>query len=463
MEDPDERLNSQFTVVGAFWPPDAPDAISTGTLKADEQKITLTTAPTYSRQPNMSELLSAGTVKTIPVLHGFTQYGMCTLFQLMESDSPGLTDFSIQQSIKAASYRVSGCLMGMLVKSSDDNCLEAARYTFTGLSEWMPQSFSEEWEGKSIVLKLPMESQNLARFSLCKSQAEVSLNLFSQIISGDERAERVSRSVAYVEIKPLEAESLSWCSDIANRLENLFSLFTGRSVAMETIFVHRGKERAHLLAKRQRRAEPFDQRSAVRCTHSQLANAIAIWLCEPERFTSIEGLALGILRKTKLFIETEFLSLAQALEGFHRATGSTSCPNKAALRQLRKKLTTFLEAEPLDQELKQRVCESVSYANEPTLAARLADLCGRLSNATISGMNIHLVTFSQNIRHTRNFYTHAGSPQRRVDHKTPLSGKHLFLLNQKMRALLRGLLLLHVGIPEEQFRELVITEATQWV
>ena len=38
----------------------------------------------------------------------------------------------------------------------------------------------------------------------------------------------------------------------------------------------------------------------------------------------------------------------------------------------------------------------------------------------------------------------------------------LFLLSQRMRALLRGVFFLHLGFPEPQFKDLIIGEATKW-
>jgi len=50
----------------------------------------------------------------------------------------------------------------------------------------------------------------------------------------------------------------------------------------------------------------------------------------------------------------------------------------------------------------------------------------------------------------------------RKQQSTPISGKELFLLSQKMRALLRGVLLLHLGLPEAQFSNLLEREATRY-
>jgi hypothetical protein len=244
-------------------------------------------------------------------------------------------------------------------------------------------------------------------------------------------------------------------------LENLFSLLTGGSIAMETMFVYRDGESGHLTSKRLSPARRFEQLQCVYCTPTQLAQAIATWLCLPQKFDSVEGLALGVLRKSKLFIETEFLALAQALEGVHRAIMNTPETDRATLRRVRKAIHAALQAENIDPALKRRVCESMMHANDPTLAVRLTKLCQSLSAETLTRMGIDPATFVSNVVVTRNFYTHAGSGARKSK-KAPLQGKDMFLLNQKMRALLRGAMLIHLGLPEAQMADVLVRQATKW-
>jgi len=90
----------------------------------------------------------------------------------------------------------------------------------------------------------------------------------------------------------------------------------------------------------------------------------------------------------------------------------------------------------------------------------LYELCDRLSKETIARMEIDLKPFAASVIDTRNFFTHAGGSS--DEKKEPLRGGDLFLLSQKMRALLRGVFFLHLGFPEPQFKDLIIREATKW-
>jgi hypothetical protein len=469
MADKHIRLDSQFSVVSAFWSPDATDLVHTGTLAIDERGITFTTAPEYNGGTSVKHLASVirlfngSEVARVPVLHGFTEGGLCTLCQLVEVDHPGLTDHGLGKSIAATAYRAAVCVTGMHLGGLFDKSLRSARYTFTGLSEWLPKATSESWENDYVVLKVPINAKDFLAFGLRESRVHISLKLFSELTTSEIDGARLSRSVAYVEAETDAPESLSWYLDVGNRLENLFSLLTGTSLALETMFVYRSEESGTVIAKRNTHVERMDLSDCVRCSASQLANTIAIWLCESQEFRSIENLALGVVRKGKLFMETEFLSLAQALEGFHRVTTHSVAVNKAALRKVRKTIAALLKEENVDAALSERICISMSHANDPTFSSRLAELCARINASLLARMTIDPEQFVADVVVTRNFYTHAGSSARaRRKKRTPLSGKELFFLNQKMRSLVRGVLLLHLEIPEEQMSALLIREATRW-
>lgn len=461
MADKNLRLDSRFSMLGAFWLPETPDSIMKGTLVSDGREINFITAPEYerpiSRPPAM---FSMPDPTMIPAFQGFTDDGLFTLCQLVEQRGPGSTNFALGQAITARSFRVLSCLGGMHIKGIDDKCLTSAKYTFEGLSAWFPKGFDEKWEPDQIVVTIPMEPRQIQDFSILDSRVRISVRILSELTSGNDDLSRLSRSLASIEVQSPEPQSLSWYRRIGGRLENLFSLLTGGSVAMDTLFVYRGDESGHLITKRAGSVRHFDRLQCVMCTPNQLAQAMVSWVCLPSKFDSVESLALEVLRKSKLFIETEFLALTQALEGFHRATADISATDRLTLRKVRKAIRQTLDAQAIDAELKEKICNSMMHAGDPTLATRLTALCQSISTPTLAAMGIVPNTFISNVVVTRNFYTHAGSGIK--SKKKPLQGKEMFLLNQRMRALLRGAMLLHLGLPESQIAEVLSREATKW-
>jgi hypothetical protein len=461
MKEEHNRLNSKFSIVGAFWAPETRDVVRTGTLTAEDNGITFTTAPEYKTggkgMSPLSNFCARSTGEKLPVLHGFSEDGLCTLCDLVEADRPGLADHGSGQSIVATSYMVSACVAGMHLGGSADKCLNSARYSFSGLSDWLPKATSEIWDKDYITLKIPFKLRDILDFSVRGSRIQVTLKGFSQFTSGLEDGARISKSVNYVDVGSPVPESLTWYYEIGNRLENLFSLLTGTSLALETFFVYRGEDSGYVNARRNNRVRPFDPRECVWCTSDQLANAIAIWLSESREFRRVESLVLGVLRKGKLFVETEFLSLAQALEGIHRVTERTSVIHKLVFRQVRKKIVALLKKEDIDPSLSKRISGSLAYVLDPTFASRLTALCQRVSGPLLQRMGIDPARFVADVVAARNFYTHTGS---RARQREIPDGRELFLLSQKMRSLLRGALLLHLGLPEGQISNVLEREAT---
>ena len=427
MADKHIRIDSQFSTVSAFWKPESPEIVQTGNLAVDERRITFTTAPEYRTVrtpgglPGMNYFHRSGKPLTIPAMQGFTGNGLCTLCQLIEVNSEGLTHYALEQSIMATSFRAAACVLDLHLGGFEDKCLHSAHYSFTGLSDWLPKSIGEEWQKDHILIRIPLVKKELTSFSILKSGLSVSINIFSELTSSESNHARINRSVAYIEVKPLKAECLRWYLDIGNRLENLFSLLIGASLGLETMFVYRGEERGTVLIKRQNDIKHLDSLDRIPCSISQFAKCIAIWMSESEEFKFVENLLLGVLRQGKLFVETEFLSLAQALEGFHRAT--------------------------------------VPQPTKRSLALRLNDLCHLLSESLLLRMKIDSSALVKIIPPTRNFYTHVAS-RRRPQDPIPTSAVDLFLLNQKMRSLLRGVMMLHLGLSEDQISDVLVREAT---
>jgi hypothetical protein len=110
---------------------------------------------------------------------------------------------------------------------------------------------------------------------------------------------------------------------------------------------------------------------------------------------------------------------------------------------LRGRIEKLLEEQNIDDETAKKVNVAVANSNQTSFRSRLYELCDRLSKETIAEMKIDPEAFAASVVDTRNFFTHAGgSPNEK---KEPLRGGNLFLLSQKMRALLRGVFFLRNG------------------
>lgn len=460
------RLDSKFSSVVAFWKPENPEEVMTGTLTVNDAGIAFVTSPEYFRgaQLQLPDLmqLNPNSVPRCDILHGFFEGGNCTLLNLIETEQPGLTLYSDEpQSVASTAYRASMLVSGMRTGAMDDRCVDRAHYTFSSLSQFVSTRITEKWANGLITIEIQPKPTTLLDCSVLESHTHVKLKAHQTLTTDEGREARLIKTVASVEVTPREAESLAWFMDTGNRLENLFSLLAGTSLVMETFFIYREDKSGAVIRKQNAFVEKYKILDSLRPSNSQLAHAISTWLSESEGFREIENLLLGVLRKGKLFVETEFLSLAQALEGFHRATGGDEPKmDKASFKVLRRKIEEFLEQQKVDDDIAKKVNAAVAFCNQTSFRSRLQGLCDRISQSTLVEMEIDPDVFAPSVIKTRNFFTHAGGSS--DEKKEPLRGGELFLLSQKMRALLRGVFLLHLGFPEPQFKDLIVREATKW-
>ena len=86
----------------------------------------------------------------------------------------------------------------------------------------------------------------------------------------------------------------------------------------------------------------------------------------------------------------------------------------------------------------------------------------RLSDFILTQVGIDPPNFAAEVTATRNFLTDAGSKVSKRRPRPPVEGIVVFFVNQKLRALLRAVLLLHVGLPEDQIASIIIREGTRW-
>lgn len=195
----------------------------------------------------------------IPALNGFTEEGQFTLCQLVERRGPGLTSFPAGQAVKARSFTALSCLDGMHIGGIDDKCLNSAKYAFEGLNAWFSPAFNENWDDDQVVITIPREPIRIQDFCILdSSRVHISVKLVSELINGEDHdPSRISRSIASIEVESPNPESLSWYRRIGARLENLLSLLTGGSVALDKLFVYRGNESGHFITKRARFSPPL--------------------------------------------------------------------------------------------------------------------------------------------------------------------------------------------------------------
>ena len=413
------QIDAKVDFYGAFWQPDDPSNVFTGRLARAGKFLVLTTSPEYKRKLDLpADFILTDKRETIEVLHGFTTEGPCSFLALQSTNRGGRTDFQSDQSLTFREYRVGLCVIGLLVPSPSSAFVSEAMFGYSGLHEWLPVRPERSRAGGRLTFSYP-EKLPLLDFSDLASKTQFQLDVVP-VFQHRRTGEMQSKHHSQWRVVPSSPQRIEWYLELAYRLENLFSLLMGTSIWLESVQLKHDETIGSVLSADRSKKQATDISVWVTCSGTQLAGAVSRWLSEPGEFASLEGLVYGTIRRSSLFVETEFLSLAQALESFHRVTTGTSMSFAARINELLAGISDDHRKELIGDDAKK---------------------------------------FVSTLRDTRNHFTHVGGKKK----ASVLTGmSELFLFSQKLHALLRLVMLVHIGLPEDQVFDPIFQQSRKW-
>jgi hypothetical protein len=450
------QLRSQFEMHGAFWSPNDPANTFTGRLARTKDGIRFTSSPVLKEVGR--RFASVGEQETFNFLHGFTTEGACTVYYLQSPLPLGLTDLQSGQSLTFREYRVGLCAFGLHLPDFDTPFIGSVTFSYTGLHEWITLHPRISRTDREIVLTHGTDLPPIFDLSSRAIESRIKLEIIPHL---EHRAggEYDSRHESQLLVEPAEPRSLDWYLRVGYRFEHVFSLLLGTSVVLKSVAINHEEKTGWLVRKTSHKAEKPDPAVWVRCDRLQLIQAVLSWLDAPAEFRSLESLIYGTIRQSSLFVETEFLSLAQAIESFHRLTDRSTVADSDFFRRVLDELQPAIARFCENNELANRLNDSIQHANEPSFKVRIQRLLARLPQDNRKNLVGDEIEFEKTLRHTRNHFTHPGIEKKS---KVLTSPKDIFLLNQKLHALLRLLILMHIGLPADQVFKPVFQQAIKW-
>ena len=355
---------------------------------------------------------------------------------------------------------MSACVVGLCLKDDRQDVVRSADFAYSGIRSSFPGIGSISYEQNGIAIFIPRIQPEPVSLSVDSIKAHISVRVSSNFRCKPPNQSFSTRSEPIVSVTPSEPKSLAWFVELANRFENFFSLCLGTSVRLNILSVDLNKdESGWLILPRPGVAEKPRPEFWIRSDSAMLGRAITAWLSTPEEFQPLENLVYGTIRNSGLFVETEFLSLAQAVESLHRLTDRTCIADSATFKKILRSVYKFIETSGTPPALAARLLDSIRHSNEPSFKDRTESLLSRLTKDRAETLLGDLVKFEETLRHTRNHLTHPGIPKKR---SVLTDGKEIFLFSQKLHALLRLLMLLAVGFPEELAFEPTFQQSRRW-
>lgn len=445
------ELYSKFQLEGVFWDAAKPNDKFAGTLSCDGKRLELVTRAELVT-PTPAMLMGADETSVPDVMHGFTVKGDCTIVGLQHINTPGLLDYPRGRGVRWRYFRVIGaCLMGWHLANDTAEVLTAADLTYTGISEWFPGcGASITWPEGATLISLPKERRIVLDVCILAKRFHLLIDIdpnFEFKIGGKSFK---ADSEPVIMLEPAEPRSLQWFVEAMHRLENFLSLCLGSSVRAKTMRLIGKDEKAEsgwLIRPRGGESEKPSIAIWLHCDSSQLSSAVASWFSMSEEFAPLENLIYGTIRHSSLFVETEFLSLAQAIESFHRLADKSTVVESEVFTQVREDLSDFISQQSWANSAIGNSCKNaLNFLNEPTFQGRIHSLLAGIDPGRIETLLGDPVIFEQTLKQTRNYMTHPGIEKKG---KVLTDSKELFLFNQKLHVLLRLLMLKTLGFSEE--------------
>jgi len=172
---------------------------------------------------------------------------------------------------------------------------------------------------------------------------------------------------------------------------------------------------------------------------------VSRWFDADADFRRAVKLFLGTLYRDA-FVEARFLSLAQAVESFHRVNYETEKMSPALFDQLKTSLRAGLDQVPLDESVRTDISDGFEFLNEPSFRVRMEQLVASLAPETRDKLIGDTEGFVRTLKQTRNYLTHPGIKKRASVLSEPVE---YLRFNLRLQALMRLLILRHLGADEE--------------
>lgn len=369
----------------------------------------------------------------------------------------------ISKSLVDVGYAVLGASFG----SDEEIQLNSLRFSIEGIDEWVGIS----------GIKIDPNIENRTTTVTYEPPAEISLTLqngmrllitftWNYSMSPDAKEARVTQRT-YFRLVSDEKKELREFLSASYRLTNFLCFAIDQTVTLENLQATNedkrlvGEDNPAMLQpiRIYYRSLPFSKDEPKIDPHEMLFrfsqirdNAQCIfnnWFRAYERMEPAMNLYFSDMNIPSVYLEGKFLTLAQALETYHRRTSNTKPMNKETFERM---VTELLNLCP--KEYRKWLEKRLEHGNEITLAKRLREI--------IEPYKGHLGNYSKRERlirdivNTRNYLTHYDESLK----DKAASGENLWLLYDQMVALFQLCLLRELGFTEQEI-EFILEGSSQ--
>lgn len=391
-----------------------------------------------------------GEVRTYPVVHGTTTSS--EFVSILQASSAGSGFNFGPAGLRQREKLISSWLVVGAHVASDTRYSEM-RLRIPGLQFWIGrggvrQTILPKTENSAAGVIYQVDGLSEELTAIPTDDAVLGWGI-GRVFAGDLVSEISVKTSAYLRIGANKPQQLEWFFAQLTKATTLLSFLAGSPMAPDQISVTLADsdvEADVLVALREAKYcdhehlhDFFMLRNEMEC---DLGAAFSKWFELYDSVALPSQLAASVLNSKELWLHVEFLSLMQALEGFHRSTMLGTYTSESEYERIRAALTNCIPKEVSDDH-KASLKSRIKFGNEVSLRKRLDGLIQRLPTELREQILGGTGTIPQRWVDTRNYYTHWDPASR----ENVLDGLGMHRAGVRLRLLLRVLYLDLVGIP----------------
>jgi len=443
----DHSINIPFKTVGDWFVPEEPAHRVSGILDYDGQVSILALADSF--EPVIGKI-TAGHAKRYRVVHGATtELGMVSLFDAVQL---GL-GFNIVEGKVAQPERLRSTMLIVGRHVDPDTLIKSMTFRIPGLEVWLSQRVimnaitpptKESPASQTVHIVCPAPEV----IDVPSINGTIGFEISVPMAISNEVTRFSINASATLTVTSITGQRLAWFLDHYAYIAALITLLAGCPMPVDHIRARFSDQPTdHDVLLTLPKIPPctattvndfFVFRGLI---GSEFDGLIRRWFAEKTKLQLPVGLAANVLESQDLWTHLEFLSLLQALEGFHRATRPGIYMTDTDYEAVKKALSGALPS-TVSPPHKSALKSKIKYGNEYSLQKRLTELVKALPDP------IHKLTigdtgdFPRPWIDTRNFFTHW---DKELEHKI-VTGQALYESNIRLRVLLRLVYLSYIGI-----------------
>jgi hypothetical protein len=451
----------EFEWNGIWWLPDRPQDEVSGNLRFNPaEKTTLELIGSFERRESLSSFSQPD------IILGVTSDGkVVTLYKCYESQSR----ISVPGFVRS-SFIVSVIFLGHHFEKKEEVRFSSLSLNYSHLAEWAGITgikYRRETDRRGCDVEYEVKYSFPERVEAQVGSLTISFDC-ELTSSGDRLQEVHLRQTTFMKITPEQPLHFDdYMRDACHYLQTFLSLGIGRAVRP---LIVKGKSeacKARLEDGREtygdvfvyyaindpprepRQLNPFDMLFSFGDISGSFQQCLSNWFDKWQSLQPVYDLYFGTLYHPSMYLQHEFLSLAQAIESYQRRTQNGEYLSHQDYEYVYEALVAAIPQE-LESDFRVSLKERLKYHNEFSLRRRLRAVLERCGDITTSLIDDD-ERFVDDVVNTRNFLTHYDESLK----AKAKSGGALYWLTRKIGFLLEISFLMEIEIPVKTIKVLV--------